>query len=74
MEKQEKGMEFTYSPCLEYAFNYSMQLQYAKTKNLPLLGIQGRLEEVIWNRALKVIRAKKPGTRWGKGPVVGSLE
>lgn len=24
MEKQEKGMEFTYSPCLEYAFNYSM--------------------------------------------------
>lgn len=24
MEKQEKGTEFTYSPCLEYAFSYSM--------------------------------------------------
>lgn len=24
MEKQEKGTEFTQSPCLEYAFNYSM--------------------------------------------------
>lgn len=38
-------------------------------ENLPLLGVQGRLEEVIWNRALKVIKAKKPGDQMGQGPV-----
>lgn len=37
-------------------------------ENLPLLGVQGRLEEVIWNRALKVIKAKKPGDQMGQRP------
>jgi hypothetical protein len=40
---------------------------WQKAKENPtLLGVQGRLEEVIWNRALKVNKGQKPGDQQGQ--------
>lgn len=65
MERQKKDREFMYSPCLKYAFNYSMVENKGECVLARGSGEAGGSE---LEQSSEIIKAKKPGDEQGQRP------
>ena len=65
MEKQEKGTEFTQSPCLEYAFNYSM---VENEGEVALARGSGEAGGSDLEQSSKIHQSKEAGDQMGQRP------